>query len=95
MKRGQRQTSGSIKSRLAKLVLDNTSVTGSESRRQALIALLLILLPNLVLVGVGLLMRNQHQQVAQVRAAGRYDPAWFLRMVGLYAFMLLPMGVWL
>jgi len=54
-----------------------------------------VVLPNLVLVGVGLLMRGQAQQVAQARAAGRYDLAWFLRQVGLYAFMLLPMGLWL
>jgi len=64
-------------------------------RRQALITLLLVLLPNLVLVGVGLLMRGQARQVAQARAAGRYGLAWFLRQVGLYAFMLLPMGLWL
>jgi hypothetical protein len=33
--------------------------------------------------------------VAQARAAGRYDLTWFLRQVGLYAFLLLPMGLWL
>ena len=58
-------------------------------RRQALVALLLVLLPNLALVGVGLVMRGQAQQGAQARAAGRYDLAWFLCQVELYAFMLL------
>ncbi len=58
-------------------------------------ALLLVLLPNLVLMGVGLLMRGSARQVAQAQAAGHFGPARFLRMVGLYAFMLLPMGLWL
>jgi len=64
-------------------------------RYQALIALLLVLLPNLVLTGVGLLMRDQAQQVTTAQAAGHFGPARLLRMVGLYAFMLLPIGLWL
>jgi membrane protease YdiL (CAAX protease family) len=66
-----------------------------EVRRQAVIALLLVLLPNLVLTGVGLLMRGPAQQVTTAQAAGHFGPVRFLRMVGLYAFLLLPMGLWL
>ena len=67
---------------------------GRGAERRALVALGLVLLPNLVLVGVGLLMQGQAQQVAQAQAAGHFGPARLLRMVGLYAFLLLPMTVW-
>lgn len=58
-------------------------------------ALLLVLLPNLVLTGVGLVMRGPAQQVAEAQAAGQFGLARFLRQVGLNAFFLLPMGLWL
>jgi membrane protease YdiL (CAAX protease family) len=66
-----------------------------EVRHQGVIALLLVRLPNLVLTGVGLLMRGPAQQVTAAQAVGHFGPARLLQMVGLYAFMLLPMGLWL
>ncbi|MFQ6059018.1 MAG: lysostaphin resistance A-like protein [Anaerolineae bacterium] len=54
-----------------------------------------MLLPNLVLTGVGLLMRGPAQQIAGAQAAGHFDAARFLRQVGLYTFLLLPTGLWL
>ena len=72
-----------------------SSVNRNETRCQALIALLLVFLPNLVLTGVGLLMRGQAQQVTEAQAAGHFGLARFLRQVGLNAFLLLPMGAWL
>ena len=66
-----------------------------KARWQALTALLLVLLPNLVLTGVGLLMRGPARQVAEAQAAAHFGLARFLRQVGLCAFLLLPMAVWL
>jgi membrane protease YdiL (CAAX protease family) len=66
-----------------------------ETWHQVLIALLLVLLPNLVLAGIGFLMRGAAQQVTTAQAAGQFGLARLLRMVGLYAFLLLPMGLWL
>jgi len=66
-----------------------------RARRQALIALALVLLPNLVLTGVGLLMRGEAQRVARAQTAGGFGGARLLRQVGLYAFLTLPAGVWL
>jgi hypothetical protein len=37
-----------------------------QSSRDSKIALLLVLMPNLILIGVGLLMRGQAQHVAEV-----------------------------
>jgi len=73
----------------------DTCTGWSKVRRDALIALLLVLLPNLVLTGVGLLMRGPAQRVAEAQAAGHFGPERFLRQVGLNAFFLLPMGIWL
>lgn len=73
----------------------DTCTGRSKVRRDALIALLLVLLPNLVLTGVGLLMRGPAQRVAEAQAAGHFGPERFLRQVGLNAFFLLPMGIWL
>jgi len=73
----------------------NSPVHWNESRRKALIALLLVLLPNLVLVGVGLIMRGPAQQVTEAQAVGRFGWARFLRTAGLYAFLMLPMAAWL
>ena len=47
----------------------------NRARRQALVALLLVVLPNLVLVGEGLLMRGQAQQAFRGRFLGR-DRHW-------------------
>ncbi|MBC7264597.1 MAG: CPBP family intramembrane metalloprotease [Chloroflexi bacterium] len=66
-----------------------------QAQREALIGLLLVILPNLVLVGVGLLMRRQAQQVTEAQAAGVFGIERLLRQVGLNAFLLLPMGIWL
>jgi len=66
-----------------------------KARRQAVVALLLVLLPNLVLTGVGFLMRGQAQQVSEAQAAGHFGLARLLRQVGLSAFFLVPAGVWL
>jgi hypothetical protein len=76
-------------------IAGDVPISQSKVQRQALIALLLVLLPNLVLTGVGLLMRGQVQQVAEAKAAGHFVLARFLRQVGLNAFLLLPMGAWL
>lgn len=67
----------------------------SRERRMALIALLLVFLPNLVLTGLGLLMRGQAQQVAESQAAAQFGPMRLLRQVALCAFLLLPTVVWL
>jgi len=75
--------------------MSKSSVDRAWVRRKALIALLLVLLPNLVLNGLGLLMRGTARQVAEVQTAGQFGLARFLRQAGLYAFLLLPMGVWL
>jgi membrane protease YdiL (CAAX protease family) len=72
-----------------------SSVDRGQTRSEALIALLLVLLPNLVLTGVGLLLRSQASQIVQAQAAEQFDLARFLRQVGLSAFFLLPMAVWL
>jgi membrane protease YdiL (CAAX protease family) len=72
-----------------------SSVDRSRTRSEALIALLLVLLPNLVLTGVGLLLRGQVQQVTEAQAMGQFGLVRFLRQVGLNAFLLLPMAVWL
>jgi membrane protease YdiL (CAAX protease family) len=77
------------------VVNSKSAVNRNETRRQALVALLLVLLPNLVLTGVGLLMRGQAQQVTEAQAAGHFGLDRFLRQVGLNAFLLLPMGAWL
>ncbi len=61
-----------------------------KAQREALTALLLMLLPNLVLTGVGLLMRGPAQQVTEAQAAGHFGLARFLRQVGLCIFLLLP-----
>lgn len=67
----------------------------NTTRRQALIALALVLLPNLALTGLGLLMRRPAQQVADSQAVIAFGPARFLRQIGLQLFFLLPMGLWL
>lgn len=66
-----------------------------RTRRQALIALVLVLVPNLALTGLGLLMRRPAQQMNDSQAAVAFGPARFLRQVGLQLFFLLPMGLWL
>jgi membrane protease YdiL (CAAX protease family) len=66
-----------------------------ETKRQALLALLLVLLPNLVLTGLGLLMRSSARQVTEAQVAGQFGLMRLLRTVGLYAFLLLPMAAWL
>ena len=66
-----------------------------EARGQAVVVLLLVLLPNLMLTGVGLVMSGSARQVAEAQSAGNFGPARFLRQVGLCAFLLLPTGVWL
>jgi membrane protease YdiL (CAAX protease family) len=55
---------------------------------------LLVLLPNLVLTGVGLVMSGQAQQVAEAQSGGHFGSVRFLRQVGLCAFLLLPTGIW-
>ena len=75
--------------------MSKSSVDRDWARREALVALLLVLLPNLMLTGVGLLMRGAARQVAEAQAAGHFGLARFLRQVGLCAFLLLPMGIWL
>jgi len=72
-----------------------SSLDRNQTRTEALIALLLVLLPNLVLTGVGLLLRGPAQQVTEAQASVHFDLARFLRQVGLSAFFLLPMAVWL
>ncbi len=67
----------------------------STQRRGALIALLLVLLPNLVLAGLGLAMRGETRQVADAKAAAHFGPVRFVRQVGLSVFLLLPMALWL
>lgn len=66
-----------------------------RTAHQALIALLLVLLPNLVLTGVGLLMRGQARQVTESQAAAHFHLSRFLRQLGLSAFLLMPTGLWL
>jgi membrane protease YdiL (CAAX protease family) len=66
-----------------------------KARCDALVALLVVLLPNLVLSAVGLLMRGEVQQVTESRATGHFSLARFLRQAGLSAFLLLPAIVWL
>ncbi|MBM4465123.1 MAG: CPBP family intramembrane metalloprotease [Chloroflexi bacterium] len=73
----------------------NVPISPSKVLREALIALLLVLLPNLVMVGVGLLMRGLTRQVTEAQAAGQFGLVRLLRQVGLYTFMLLPTGLWL
>ncbi len=67
----------------------------NTARHQSVVALALVLLPNVVLIGVGVLMRGEAQQVAQAQAVGGFGWRRFLRQVGLYAFLALPAGVWL
>jgi membrane protease YdiL (CAAX protease family) len=57
--------------------------------------LLLVLVPNLVLTGVGLGMSGAARQVAETQSAVHFGSARFLRQVGLCAFLPLPTGVWL
>ncbi|HEY68177.1 MAG TPA: hypothetical protein G4N97_07910 [Thermoflexia bacterium] len=76
-------------------VTGDPAFSSAIARRQAIVALLLVLLPNLALTAVGLLLHRAAQQVAEAQAAGYFGLARFLRHVGLYAFLLLPMGVWL
>ena len=66
-----------------------------EAQGQAVVALLLVLLPNLMLTGVGLVMSGSARQVAEAQSAGHFGLARFLRQVGLCAFLLLPTGAWL
>lgn len=54
-----------------------------------------MLLPNLVLTGMGLLMRGAAQRVVESQAGGGFGLARLLRQVGLQGFFLLPMGLWL
>ncbi len=61
----------------------------------ALIAVLLVLLPNLVLTGLGLAMRGQAQQAAGSQITAHFGLSRFLRQVGLCAFLVLPTGLWL
>lgn len=70
-------------------------MSGRRARRQALIALALVLLPNLALTGAGLLMRGPAEEVGRSQAAGDFGPGRFLRQVGLQFFFLLPVGLWL
>lgn len=67
----------------------------STERRVALIALLLVLLPNLILTGLGLVMRGQAQQAAGSQVTAHFGLSRFLRQIGVCAFLLLPAVVWL
>ena len=64
----------------------------SKVRRDALVGLLLVLPPNLVLTGLGLLMCGPTQRVAEAQAVGHFGPERFLRQMGLNAFFLLSVG---
>jgi hypothetical protein len=67
----------------------------STKRREALIALILVFLPNLVLTGLGLVVRGHAEQVAASQAAAHFGLSRLMRLAGLSAFMLLPTIVWL
>jgi len=71
------------------------SARSRQARDEAIFALLLALLPNLILTGVGLVMSKTAQQVVQDRAMSHFGLERLLRQVGVNAFLLLPMGIWL
>jgi hypothetical protein len=73
----------------------DTCTGWSKVRCDVLVGLLPVLLPNLVLTGLGLLMRGQAQRVAEAQAVGHFGTERFLRQVGLNAFFLLLVGIWL
>lgn len=54
-----------------------------------------MLLPNLVLIRAGLLIRGPARQVAEAQTAGHFRVGRFLKQVGLCAFLLLPTVAWL
>jgi len=71
------------------------STTCPAVQSEAITALFLVLLPNLLLVAVGIFMRGPAQQVAASQAAGHFGLARFGRQVALNAFLLAPTAVWL